>query len=49
MDKVKQFYSEREKDVEKMGEDRELQKKSLEWMVHADKYKYTYNSCSSIF
>ena len=43
MDKVKQFYSEREKDVEKMGEDGELQKKSLEWMIHADKYKYTYN------
>ena len=43
MDKVKQLYSEREKDVEKMGEDGELQKKSLEWMIHADKYKYTYN------
>jgi len=26
-----------------MGSDEELRKKSLDWMVHADRYKYTYN------
>ena len=43
MDKVKQFYNERKNDIEKMGMDVDLRKKSLEWMLHADKYKYTYN------
>lgn len=26
-----------------MGQDEELKRKSIDWMVHADKYKYTYN------
>jgi len=26
-----------------MGRDEELKQKSLDWMLHADKYKYTYN------
>ena len=26
-----------------MGSDEELRQKSLDWMLHADKYKYTYN------
>ena len=26
-----------------MGQDEELKRKSIDWMVHADRYKYTYN------
>ena len=26
-----------------MGQDKELKQKSIDWMLHADKYKYTYN------
>jgi cephalosporin hydroxylase len=43
MDPIKEFYSERQADVEKMSRDEALKQKSLEWMVAADKYKYTYN------
>ena len=37
------FQQEREADIEKMGNDAVLRQKSLDWMLHADKYKYTYN------
>jgi len=40
---VEQFFAERHTDIIKMGQDVELKRKSIEWMVHADKYKYTYN------
>lgn len=43
MDPVEEFKRERLKAVEEMSEDEELRNKSLEWMLHADKYKYTYN------
>lgn len=43
MDLVQQFIEERKEDVRKMAADEDLKKKSLDWMVHADKYKYTYN------
>ena len=43
MDPIKQFQKEREDDIKAMGKDLELRKKSLDWMLHADKYKYTYN------
>lgn len=43
MDPVKQFEQERAEAIEAMGKDQELRKKSLDWMLHADKYKYTYN------
>lgn len=43
MDPVEQFFSEREADIERMIEDEELFSKSLDWMRHADEYKYTYN------
>jgi cephalosporin hydroxylase len=43
MDPIKEFNSERETDIKAMGADLELRKKSIEWMLHADKYKYTYN------
>jgi cephalosporin hydroxylase len=43
MDPIKQFELERAEAIKAMGEDQELRQKSLEWMLHADKYKYTYN------
>lgn len=43
MDPISQFKKERAEDVEAMAKDQELQRKSLDWMLHADKYKYTYN------
>ena len=43
MDPIKQFELERAEAIKAMGEDQELRQKSLDWMLHADKYKYTYN------
>jgi len=43
MDPVDEFKSERKKDIDDMYLDKELKKKSLDWMIHADRYKYTYN------
>lgn len=43
MDPITQFKQERAADIAAMGRDEELKKKSLDWMLHADKYKYTYN------
>jgi len=43
MDPIKRFFRERNDDIKKMIEDNELRKKSLEWMISADKYKYSYN------
>ena len=40
---VKSFFSERDLDIKLMNKDMDLKKKSLKWMIHADKYKYTYN------
>ncbi|MEN3943130.1 CmcI family methyltransferase [Prosthecobacter sp. SYSU 5D2] len=42
-DPVSQFFSEREADIDRMGQDSEFGRKSLEWMLHADHYKYNYN------
>jgi hypothetical protein len=42
-DPVKAFFDERAADISAMGADQELRRKSLDWMLHADKYKYTYN------
>ena len=42
-DQVTSFFTERKNNIREMGNDKELQKKSLDWMLHADKYKYTYN------
>jgi cephalosporin hydroxylase len=42
-DPIETFFEERKADVESMGADEELRRKSLDWMLHADKYKYTYN------
>lgn len=43
MDPIAEFVAERKADVSAMGADQELRAKSIDWMVHADKYKYTYN------
>jgi len=43
MDQIEEFKKERRKDIEEMSKDEELKKKSLDWMIHADKYKFTYN------
>lgn len=43
MDPINEFKQERAADIAAMGRDEELKKKSLDWMLHADKYKYTYN------
>lgn len=42
-DPVREFFDERRADIEAMGRDEELRRKSLDWMLHADQYKYTYN------
>jgi cephalosporin hydroxylase len=43
MNPIEQFKLERESDIKAMGQDELLKQKSLDWMLHADKYKYTYN------
>jgi cephalosporin hydroxylase len=43
MDPINEFELERAESIKKMGDDRELRQKSLDWMLCADKYKYTYN------
>ncbi len=43
MDPIRQFKRERKDDISKMSKDKELHEKSLDWMIAADKYKYTYN------
>lgn len=42
-DKIKEFKEERMKDITLMSKDQELKDLSLEWMIKADKYKYSYN------
>ncbi len=43
MDPITQFKQERAADIAAMAGDEQLKQKSLDWMLHADKYKYTYN------
>jgi len=43
MDPIIEFKQERAVAQEEMYRDAELRQKSLDWMLHADKYKYTYN------
>jgi len=43
MNPIEQFNKERSDAMEQMSQDAELKQKSLDWMVHSDKYKYTYN------
>ena len=37
------FNQERKDSMESIRLDKKLQKKTIDWMIHADKYKYTYN------
>src|SRR5262249_29574893 len=43
MNPVEQFFRERREDIEKMSQDEELRRKSLDWMLASDRYKYSYN------
>ncbi len=43
MDEITKFNQERAADIAAMGQDEELKQKSIDWMLQADKYKYTYN------
>ena len=43
MNKIEEFKKERSKAIDEMSKDGELKRKSLDWMLHADKYKFTYN------
>ena len=43
MDPIEKFKMERKNDISNMSKDKELFKKSLDWMIAADEYKYTYN------
>ena len=43
MDPIEEFKQERKNAIAAMVKDEELKKKSLDWMIHADKYKYSYN------
>jgi len=43
MDPIKAFAEERAHAISRMAADDQLRKKSLDWMLHADRYKYSYN------
>ena len=43
MNPIEAFKKERADAMEAMANDKELKQKSVDWMLHADKYKYTYN------
>ncbi len=43
MDPIEEFKKERMEDMDLMSKDKVLKQKSLDWMIHAEKYKYTYN------
>ena len=43
MNPIDEFKKERADAMEAMANDTELKKKSVDWMLHSDKYKYTYN------
>lgn len=43
MDPIEEFKKERDEAMKAMANDQELKKKSVDWMLHSDKYKYTYN------
>jgi len=43
MNEVEKFFIERKQSIKEMGQNLELKQKSIDWMLHADKFKYTYN------
>jgi len=40
---LRKFKKNVDKNIKSMSRDKELKRKSISWMLHADKYKYTYN------
>lgn len=38
-----EFYKSREASILSMSQDKELRQKSIDWMFHADRYRYSYN------
>ena len=42
-DPVSEFFQERKADMDLMSKDKKLKDLTLEWMIQADRYKYTYN------
>jgi len=43
MDPIREFKEDRAAAIREMAGDEDLKRKSLDWMLHADRYKYTYN------
>jgi cephalosporin hydroxylase len=43
MNPIDEFFHERREDIRKMAQDEDLKKKSIDWMIASDKYKYSYN------
>lgn len=43
MNPIEEFFHERREDIKQMSQDEDLRKKSLDWMLASDKYKYSYN------
>ncbi|MDB5866704.1 MAG: cephalosporin hydroxylase [Betaproteobacteria bacterium] len=43
MNPIEQFQKERAQAIDEMAKDEDLKRKSLDWMIHADRYKFTYN------
>lgn len=43
MNPIEEFKNERAAAMTAMKQDQELKQKSVDWMLHSDKYKYTYN------
>jgi len=43
MDPIEEFKQERKQAIALMAQDQELKQKSIDWMIHADRYKYSYN------
>jgi len=41
-DPIQHFFEERRRNVEAMGRDEELRRKSVDWMLHAARHKYSY-------
>ena len=40
---VAQFFRERKIDIKSMGMDKKFKDLTLKWMIHSDRYKYSYN------
>ena len=43
MDELKKFYEEREKNIQNLGKDENIRNIAIDYIIHTDKYKYSYN------